>query len=98
MLTKWSDLLAKHSSDLAVLMCLESGKVKAEAKGEIQYARSFITFYAGMQSNGLVLPRQTDKHLLLATMEVGSRPCAAFFGFRRPLTINRDEQSGCARE
>lgn len=69
-LTKWSNLIGEHSNDLAGLMCLESGKPKAEAKGEINYARSFITLYAGMQSNGLVIPPQTENHLLLATKEV----------------------------
>lgn len=69
-LSKWSDLIANNSSDLAGLMCLESGKPKAEAKGELNYARSFINMYAGMQSNGLVLPPQTNNHMLLATKEV----------------------------
>ncbi|CAN0495142.1 unnamed protein product, partial [Laminaria digitata] len=69
-LSKWSDLIAKNSSDLAGLMCLESGKPKAEAKGEVNYAKSFINMYAGMQSNGMVMPPQTNNHLLLATKEV----------------------------
>lgn len=51
-------------------MCLESGKPRSEAKGELNYARSFIDMYAGMGSNGLVLPAQNDKHMLLATKEV----------------------------
>ena len=70
-LTKWSNLIGEHSNDLAGLMCLESGKPKAEAKGEVNYARSFVGLYAGMQSNGLVLPPQTKKQMLLAIKEVG---------------------------
>lgn len=73
MLSKWSDLIAKHSADIAGLVCLENGKPRAEAKGEVDYARAFIDLYAGMQSNGLVLPPQTNSHMLLATKEVGDK-------------------------
>ncbi|CAM9407446.1 unnamed protein product [Scytosiphon promiscuus] len=68
-LSRWSELIGKNSSDLATIMCLESGKPKAESKGEINYAISFIDMYAGMQTKGTVLPAQTDTHLLLATKE-----------------------------
>ena len=72
-LSKWSDLIEKSSSDLAGLICLESGKPEAEAKGEVKYAQSFIDVYAGMQSNGMVMPPQTNYHMLLVTKEVGAR-------------------------
>ncbi|CAM9733132.1 unnamed protein product, partial [Hapterophycus canaliculatus] len=68
-LSSWSELIGKHSSDLATIMCLESGKPKAESKGEINYAMSFIDMYAGMRTKGVVLPAQMDTHLLLATKE-----------------------------
>ena len=51
-------------------MCLESGKPRGEAKGELNYANSFIDLYAGMGSNGLVVPPQNSKHMLLVTKEV----------------------------
>lgn len=70
-------MIAKHSSDLAGLMCLEGGKPKAEAEGEINSARAFINFYAEMKSNGLVLPSQTSSRLLLATKEVTTPPVLA---------------------
>lgn len=69
-LTKWSQEVGKSSHDLAGLMCLESGKPRAEAKGEVNYTRSFIDLYAGMQPTGFVLQPQTDSHMLLATKEV----------------------------
>eukprot|EP00752_Nemacystus_decipiens_P016504 g14753.t1 len=50
-------------------MCLESGKPKAESKGEVHYATSFVDMYASIQTSGDVLPAQTDTHLLLATKE-----------------------------
>lgn len=70
MLSRWSGLIKENSTDLAVLMCLESGKPKAESKGEVNYAVSFVDMYASMQTSGHVLPAQTDTHLLLATKEV----------------------------
>lgn len=71
MLSRWSGLIRENSNDLATLMCLESGKPKAESKGEVNYAVSFVDMYASMQTNGHVLPAQTDTHILLATQEVG---------------------------
>lgn len=61
-------------------MCLESGKPKAESKGEVNYAMSFIDMYAAMQTSGLVLPPQTDNHLLLATKEVKYPTMLSFTG------------------
>lgn len=69
-LSRWSGLIRENSNDLATIMCVESGKPKAESKGEVNYAVSFIDMYASMQTNGLVLPAQTDTHLVLATKEV----------------------------
>lgn len=70
MLSQWSYLISKNSTDIATIMCLESGKPKMESKGEVNYAITFINMYASMQSSGLVLPAQADDHLLLATKEV----------------------------
>ncbi|CAM9416916.1 unnamed protein product [Ectocarpus sp. 4 AP-2014] len=69
LLSRWSELIGENSNDLATIMCLESGKPKAESKGEVNYAMSFINMYAGMQTNGMVLPQQTDSHLLMVTKE-----------------------------
>lgn len=69
-LKKWSNEIAQCSSELAGLMCMESGKPQAEAKGEVNYARSFIDFYAGMQPSGLVLQPQTSNQTLLVAKEV----------------------------
>jgi succinate-semialdehyde dehydrogenase/glutarate-semialdehyde dehydrogenase len=45
-LQKMSGLMLEHTDDLAYIMTLESGKPLAEAKGEVNYARSFYDFYA----------------------------------------------------
>ena len=45
-LRRWSDLMLEHREDLALLMTLEQGKPLAESRGEIDYAASFIEWYA----------------------------------------------------
>ena len=43
---KWFDLILAAREDLALIMTSEQGKPLAEARGEIDYAASFIEFYA----------------------------------------------------
>ena len=45
-LRRWFDLILKHEEDLARIMVLEQGKPLSEARGEIDYAASFVEFYA----------------------------------------------------
>ncbi len=45
-LKKWYNLIVEHKEDLALLMTLEQGKPLAESRGEIDYAASFVEFYA----------------------------------------------------
>src|ERR671925_1149396 len=45
-LRAWYDLIVAAKEDLALLMTLEQGKPLAEARGEIDYAASFIEWYA----------------------------------------------------
>lgn len=45
-LRKWHDLMLESREDLALLMTLEQGKPLAESRGEIDYAASFIEWYA----------------------------------------------------
>lgn len=45
-LRRWYDRVQEHSADLAALMVLEQGKPISEARGEIDYAASFLEFYA----------------------------------------------------
>jgi succinate-semialdehyde dehydrogenase / glutarate-semialdehyde dehydrogenase len=45
-LRKWFDLIIAARDDLALIMTSEQGKPLAEARGEIDYAASFIEFYA----------------------------------------------------
>ena len=45
-LRKWFDLIIAAKQDLALLMTLEQGKPLAESRGEIDYAASFVEWYA----------------------------------------------------
>lgn len=46
LLRAWHDLILANRADLAVLMTLEQGKPLAEAAGEIDYAASFVDWFA----------------------------------------------------
>jgi len=46
LLRRWYDLLMAHREDLARIMTIEQGKPISEARGEIDYAASFVEFYA----------------------------------------------------
>ena len=45
-LRKWFDLIIANQDDLALIMTAEQGKPLAEARGEIDYAASFVEFFA----------------------------------------------------
>ena len=46
LLNDWSLLIKENSDDLATIMTLESGKPLHESFGEVNYARSFLDYYA----------------------------------------------------
>jgi len=45
-LRRWFDLILAHRDDLAAIMVSEQGKPLAEARGEIEYAASFVEWFA----------------------------------------------------
>jgi len=45
-LRRWFDLITANREDLALIMVAEQGKPLSEARGEIDYAASFVEFYA----------------------------------------------------
>lgn len=46
LLTRFSELMQHYREDLATILTLEAGKPLPEARGELQYAISFIDYYA----------------------------------------------------
>jgi len=74
LLRAWFELVQEHADDLALLMTLEHGKPLAEAKGEIQYAASFIEWFAeeGKRAYGEMIPtHKPDARILVSREPVG---------------------------
>jgi aspartate-semialdehyde dehydrogenase len=46
LIRRWFDLILAHKEDLARIMVTEQGKPLSEARGEIDYAASFVEYYA----------------------------------------------------
>ena len=57
-LLEWARLIQEHADELAKTLTTEQGKPLAEAKGEIAYANSFITWFAeeGKRIYGETIP------------------------------------------
>ena len=72
LMRRWFDLMLEHKEDLANLMVAEQGKPISEARGEIDYAASFIEYYAeeAKRPNS----ENVTSHLPDAEMEVWREP------------------------
>jgi aspartate-semialdehyde dehydrogenase len=71
-LRAWHELMLAHREDLALLMTLEQGKPLAEARGEIDYAASFVEWYA--EEAKRVNAESITSHLPDADMQVRREP------------------------
>ncbi|MAU98244.1 MAG: NAD-dependent succinate-semialdehyde dehydrogenase [Fulvimarina sp.] len=71
-LKRWNDLILAAKDDLALLMVLEQGKPIAEARGEIDYAASFVDYYA--EEAKRVSIESVASHLAGAAMSVTRVP------------------------
>jgi len=74
LLMKWFDLMIEHKADLAAILTEEQGKPLSEAAGEIDYAASFIKWYAEETRRiyGSVIPSPTpDRRILTMKQPVG---------------------------
>ncbi|MFM2441202.1 MAG: hypothetical protein RLZZ349_929 [Pseudomonadota bacterium] len=73
-LKRWFDLIILHTEDLAQLLTAEQGKPLAEARGEVNYAASFIEWFSeeAKRVYGEVIPApMTDRRLLVLKQPVG---------------------------
>lgn len=73
-LWKWAHLIDQNKEDLARLMTLEQGKPLAESLGEIDYANSFVKWFAeeGRRVYGDVIPsNKSNQRLLVIKQPVG---------------------------
>ncbi len=71
-LRKWYELVIANKEDLAKIMVLEQGKPLNEALGEIDYAASFIEFYAEETKRTNI--ESVTSHLQSAEMELWREP------------------------
>ena len=73
-LERWHALIMANADDLAKILTTEQGKPLAEARGEINYAASFIKWFAeeARRIYGDVIPApSTDKRLIVIKQPVG---------------------------
>ncbi len=87
-LRKWADLMLESADDLARIVTAEQGKPLAEAKGEIQYAASFLEWFGeeAKRAYGDTIPSPSaDKRLLVVKEPVGV--CAAITPWNFPAAM-----------
>lgn len=73
-LLRLRDLMIEHTDELATIMSMEMGKAFTEAKGEVSYAASFLTWYAeeAKRVYGETIPASTeDKRLFVIKQPIG---------------------------
>jgi succinate-semialdehyde dehydrogenase/glutarate-semialdehyde dehydrogenase len=87
-LRRWRDEIRKHRQDLARLLTAEQGKPLAEALGEIDYAASFVEYYAeeAIRVAGEILPSHLPASRVLVTRNpIGV--CAAITPWNFPAAM-----------
>jgi succinate-semialdehyde dehydrogenase/glutarate-semialdehyde dehydrogenase len=87
-LRKWYQSMLDNADDLARIMTAEQGKPLAEAKGEIQYAASFLEWFGeeAKRVYGDTIPSPTnDKRLVVVKEPVGV--CAAITPWNFPAAM-----------
>lgn len=73
-LKEWSYLINEHREELAKIITLEGGKPLKESRGEIDYARSYIDWYAeeAKRLYGSTIPSNTEnKRIITKKFPVG---------------------------
>lgn len=73
-LRAWHDLMHQHREDLAIIMTTEQGKPLAEARGEVRYGASFVSWFAeeGKRIYGDVIPTHSpDKRIIAIKQPIG---------------------------
>ena len=87
-LRRWLEQIRQHRDDLAKILTAEQGKPLAEASWEIDYAASFVEFYAeeALRIAGEILPSHLPKSRVLVTKNpIGV--CAAITPWNFPAAM-----------
>ncbi|MEC0202023.1 NAD-dependent succinate-semialdehyde dehydrogenase [Paenibacillus lautus] len=71
LLRRWHQLIAEQTDELARIMTTEQGKPLKEAAGEIQYANSFVSWYAeeGKRIYGETIPGSSSRQRIIVTKQ-----------------------------
>jgi succinate-semialdehyde dehydrogenase / glutarate-semialdehyde dehydrogenase len=84
----WFDLIHANRQELACILTKEAGKPLVESLGEIDYASSYVEWYAeeARRAYGDVLPREkSDRQLFVLREPVG--PVAAITSWNFPVAL-----------
>lgn len=87
-ITRWYQLMVEHKEDLARIITLEEGKPLAEARGEMDYASSFVQWFAeeAKRVRGDVIPApKTTQRIVALKQPVGV--CAAITPWNFPAAM-----------
>jgi succinate-semialdehyde dehydrogenase / glutarate-semialdehyde dehydrogenase len=87
-LHRWYELVVQHRDDLATLITLEEGKPLTEAKGEIDYAASFLQWFSeeAKRVRGDVIPAPRDTaRIVVLKQPIGV--CAAITPWNFPAAM-----------
>ena len=74
LLQKWSAIVQEHKEEIAKIMTLENGKPLAESRGEVDYATSYIDWYAeeAKRTYGRTIPANTEsKRIIISRQPIG---------------------------
>ncbi|KAI6777755.1 aldehyde dehydrogenase [Emericellopsis cladophorae] len=87
-LRRWYELILSNSDDIATILCLENGKTFAEAKGEVTYAASFISWFAeeAARSYGVTIP-SSSLHTTLWTVREPAGVCGIITPWNFPAAM-----------
>ena len=88
LLREWFNLIQNNAEDIAQIMTAEQGKPISEARGEFQYAASFIEWFSeeAKRTYGDVIPSPaSDKRLLVVKEPIGV--CAAITPWNFPAAM-----------
>jgi succinate-semialdehyde dehydrogenase/glutarate-semialdehyde dehydrogenase len=88
LMRRWFDLMIAHRDDIALIMTTEQGKPLAEALGEVDYAASFVEFYAeeAKRIYGETIPsHRADARIIVFKQPIGV--CAAITPWNFPAAM-----------
>lgn len=68
---RWNDLILEHQEDLGRLISREQGKPLAEGKGEVQYAASYVSWFAqeATRADGEIIAAPVPGRRMFALLE-----------------------------